>query len=176
MQGTNVFVTWSSPAEARDIDSYNVYRDGVLYSEEVSSTFFIDLATTAGATYIYNITTLYDGGWESEYSNDAEITITGAGGDLIPLVTELEGNFPNPFNPTTTIKFGLNEPALVILEVYNIRGEKVRTLVDSELEAKYHTVQWNGEDGSGKNVSSGVYFYKMKAGKYTSTKKMIMMK
>ncbi|OPX26235.1 MAG: hypothetical protein B1H06_05975 [Candidatus Cloacimonas sp. 4484_143] len=176
MQGTNVFVTWSSPAEARDIDSYNVYRDGVLYSEEVSSTFFIDLATTAGATYIYNITTLYDGGWESEYSNDAEITITGAGGELIPLVTELEGNFPNPFNPTTTIKFGLNEPALVTLEVYNIRGEKVRTLVDSELEAKYHTVHWNGEDGSGKNVSSGVYFYKMKAGSYTSTKKMIMMK
>jgi type IX secretion system substrate protein len=176
IQGANVFVTWSSPTETRDIDSYNVYRDGILYSEEVSSTFFIDIDATSGETYIYNITTLYDGGWESEYSNDAEITITGAGGELIPLVTELEGNFPNPFNPTTTIKFGLNESATVTLEVYNIRGEKVRTLVDSELEAKYHTVLWNGEDSSGKNVSSGVYFYKMKAGEYSSTKKMIMMK
>jgi len=92
------------------------------------------------------------------------------------LVTELEGNYPNPFNPTTTINFSLKTAEKTLLEVYNIRGEKVRTLVDGELQADYHSIVWNGKDNSGKKSASGVYFYKMKAGSYQQTKKMILMK
>jgi Peptidase family C25/Propeptide_C25/Carboxypeptidase regulatory-like domain/Secretion system C-terminal sorting domain/Peptidase family C25, C terminal ig-like domain len=175
-QNSNVYLEWDAISALRDFNSYSVYRDGMLVGEDISNTFYLDTEVTSGETYIYNTTAVYDGGWESEYSNDAEIMATISGGILIPLVTELEGNYPNPFNPTTVIKFGLSEAASVTLEVYNIKGEKVRTLINSGLEAKYHTVTWNGKDDSRKNVSSGVYFYKMKAGSYTSTKKMIMMK
>ncbi len=85
-------------------------------------------------------------------------------------------NYPNPFNPTTTINYTLKEDTKVILEIYNIKGQKVRTLVDKHLEASNHTVVWNGRNDSGKSVYSGIYFYKMKSGNYSSTKKMILLK
>jgi flagellar hook assembly protein FlgD len=74
------------------------------------------------------------------------------------------------------VKFSLNQPTRVRIDVYNIKGEMVKTLVNEELDAAYHTVTWNGDDTNGRLVGSGVYFYKMRAGKYTSTKKMILMK
>lgn len=93
-----------------------------------------------------------------------------------PVITTLKGNYPNPFNPTTTISFSLKQKDQVSLEIYNLLGQKVRTLVSGELDSGTHNVTWNGRDGNNRPVSSGVYFYKMKAGRYTSTKKMIMMK
>jgi len=92
------------------------------------------------------------------------------------LSTSLQGNYPNPFNPTTTIKFVLSEDSYVTLEVYNIKGAKVCTLVEGEYEAGFHNVLWNGTDDSGKPVSSGMYFYKMNTGKNIATKKMVLMK
>ena len=102
--------------------------------------------------------------------------ITGTN-DLPVLTTKLYGNYPNPFNPTTTISFSVAQTSsFVNLEVFNIKGQKVKTLVDKILPAGNHTIVWNGEDENGKPVSSGVYFYKMKAGAYNSTKKMILLK
>ncbi len=87
-------------------------------------------------------------------------------------------NFPNPFNPSTTISFSLTakDAKNTKLEIYNLKGQKVKTLVNEELSAGKHSVVWNGTDDSDKSVSSGIYFYKMRAGSYTSTKKMILMK
>ena len=87
-------------------------------------------------------------------------------------------NFPNPFNPSTTISFSLTakDAKNAKLEIYNLKGQKVKTLVNEELAAGKHSVVWNGTDDSDKSVSSGIYFYKMRAGSYTSTKKMILMK
>lgn len=93
-----------------------------------------------------------------------------------PVITALSGNYPNPFNPSTTIQFSLKERGHVSLEVFNILGQKVKTLVDNELTPGAHSVAWNGKDNKGQNLPSGVYFYRMKSGRYTSTKKMIMMK
>lgn len=102
---------------------------------------------------------------------------TSSNNDLVsPLITELQGNYPNPFNPTTSIRFSLRESSPVQMEIYNLAGQKVRTLLNANMAAGNHIVTWNGLDNSGKPVSSGVYFYKMSSGKYTSTKKMIMMK
>ncbi|MDD4309824.1 MAG: C25 family cysteine peptidase [Candidatus Cloacimonetes bacterium] len=95
---------------------------------------------------------------------------------LNPAITALIGNYPNPFNPTTTIKFSLKTKSPVNLEIYNIMGQKVRTLVKGDIDQGFHSVVWNGKDGNNRPVSSGVYFYKLDAGKYTSTKKMIIMK
>ncbi|MGC9361313.1 MAG: FlgD immunoglobulin-like domain containing protein, partial [Candidatus Syntrophosphaera sp.] len=92
------------------------------------------------------------------------------------LITQLKGNYPNPFNPETTIRFSLKEAAPVNIGIYNVKGQLVKTLVNDEKASGNHSVVWNGRDDNGSSVSSGVYFYKMNAGKYSSTKKMILMK
>ena len=96
--------------------------------------------------------------------------------DEIVFVNELKGNYPNPFNPTTTINFSIAKSDLVTLDIYNSRGQKVRTLVNDNLSAGEHNIVWNGKDKNSRSVNSGVYFYKIKSGKFTSTKKMILLK
>jgi len=90
--------------------------------------------------------------------------------------TKLKANYPNPFNPTTSISFDVDAPSAVNIDVYNIKGQKVKTLVDRFYEIGSHTVQWNGTDETGHPVSSGIYFYKMTAGGYTATQKMLLLK
>ena len=85
-------------------------------------------------------------------------------------------NFPNPFNPTTTISYSLKENAKVSLTIFNIKGQKVKTLVNEVLPSGDHSADWNGRDSNGKQVSSGIYFYKLKAGDYQRVKKMILLR
>lgn len=92
------------------------------------------------------------------------------------LTTVLQGNHPNPFNPTTTIRYSVKEAAPVSIEIYNLRGQRVKRLVNEIKAAGQHNAVWNGTDDAGRVVSSGVYFYKMNTGKYNATKKMIMIK
>ncbi|MFO7659402.1 MAG: S8 family serine peptidase [Candidatus Cloacimonadaceae bacterium] len=92
------------------------------------------------------------------------------------LVTLLSGNYPNPFNPETTISYSIKNSAEVSIDIYNLKGQKVRTLVSDKKAAGNHSVVWNGTDDSNKPVSSGVYFYRMQAGVYSSTRKMMLMK
>ncbi|MCC7429689.1 T9SS type A sorting domain-containing protein, partial [bacterium] len=89
----------------------------------------------------------------------------------------LKQNFPNPFNPTTTIEFDLKEKSLVTLSVYNSKGELVQTLVNQELEAGNNfKAVWNGTNFSGKQVASGIYFYELRTENFSKTKKMILLK
>ncbi|MDP2174161.1 MAG: carboxypeptidase regulatory-like domain-containing protein [Candidatus Cloacimonadaceae bacterium] len=95
----------------------------------------------------------------------------------VPVVaTELHNNFPNPFNPETTISFGVRDASLVTIDIYNVKGQLVKTLLNEIKESGNHSVIWRGTDNNNRAVSSGVYYYKMSAGKYSSTKKMILMK
>ena len=119
-----------------------------------------------------------DGLWYVWFIDDVLVTGSSADGDQnAPVVaTELHGNYPNPFNPETTIRYSVKTPEAVRIEIYNVKGQLVKTLVNEAKAAGNHTVVWNGRDNNNSAVSSGVYFYKMTAGKYSSTKKMIMMK
>ncbi len=90
--------------------------------------------------------------------------------------TELMGNYPNPFNPTTTIAFSLAEKSSVNLSVYNIKGQKVKTLVSGMTDSGEHRIEWDGKDSSSKPSSSGVYFYRLKTAGYDRVKKMILIK
>ncbi len=94
----------------------------------------------------------------------------------IPQVNALAQNYPNPFNPETSIAFSMKEAGRVTVDVYNVKGQKVKTLVDEYRQAGNHSVVWNGRDENNSKVASGVYFYKMRNGKFSSTKKMILMK
>ena len=91
-------------------------------------------------------------------------------------VTALRGNFPNPFNPETTVSFSLKQAQRVTVEIYNLLGQRVKTLVNEELAAGNHTYQWNGKDDAGHSAGSGIYFLKMRTGAYSATTKMVMMK
>lgn len=99
---------------------------------------------------------------------------------LKPTKYELYQNFPNPFNPTTEIRFALKEDSNVELSIYNIKGQKVKQLLDTDKNYGYHKVVWNGDDQHGSKVSSGIYFYvisvKNDKESYREIKKMMMMK
>jgi len=84
--------------------------------------------------------------------------------------------YPNPFNPTTTISFSIPEDNEIELTVFNIKGQKVKTLLSDQLSAGQHSVVWDGRDDSNKTVGSGIYFYKLKTDNLAKTKKMILMK
>lgn len=91
-------------------------------------------------------------------------------------ITEVLGNYPNPFNPETTIALNVSEPGFVELKIYNSRGQMVKTLVNEFMQAGEHRFRWNGRDEANREVSSGIYFYRMKQGTVTSNGKMILMK
>jgi hypothetical protein len=97
-------------------------------------------------------------------------------GVSLPTEFGLSQNTPNPFNPTTKVSFALPTPSKVSLAVYNVLGQHVTTLVDAFMPAGYQEVIWDGSDKDGHTVASGVYFYKLRAGDFTDTKKMLMLK
>jgi hypothetical protein len=89
--------------------------------------------------------------------------------------TALKGNMPNPFNPETSIRYDILEPCIVKIEVYNLKGQKVRTLLNEARTSGRHSVVFDAKDDRGNMLSSGVYFYRFTAGSYTSTRKMLLM-
>ena len=95
---------------------------------------------------------------------------------LLPTAFELEQNFPNPFNPQTTIAFSVPEASRVRLVIFNLLGQKIITLVDDILPPGRRDVVWYGRDQSGRDVSSGIYFYHLSADDYSETRKMVLMK
>jgi len=94
----------------------------------------------------------------------------------IPDVFALHQNYPNPFNPVTTIRFDVPQENHIRMDIYNILGQRVRTLVNSDMQAGYHTIRWNGTNDMGKPLSSGMYIYRIHSSEFTSVKKLVLMK
>ena len=90
--------------------------------------------------------------------------------------TKLVANYPNPFNPSTTIYFELANESSVQINIFNIRGQLIKTLVNDIYPAGTFKTEWNGTDTNNRNVASGIYFYQMKTESYTSTRRMIILK
>jgi hypothetical protein len=96
---------------------------------------------------------------------------------ILKPITILHQNYPNPFNPTTTISFSVTQTSsFVTLEIYNIKGQKVKTLVNKVLPAGEHSVVWDGKNTNNKTVASGIYFYNLKVGHYKKARKMLLIK
>jgi hypothetical protein len=109
-------------------------------------------------------------------SGEYLIVVSTDDGSLAPLTTILRQNYPNPFNPETVISFSLKEDDRVRISVYNIRGERIYTLLDSNLEAGEHSLLWEGKDDQGRVMPTGVYFYRMETSKESLSKKMLLIK
>lgn len=109
----------------------------------------------------------------------AEVTaarVNGREGGLLPDEPSLAQNFPNPFNPATEIEYSLSEAGRVRVDVINVLGQVVKTLVDGEQAAGNHTVTWYGTDAANQQVASGMYFYRMQAKGFVATKRMLLLR
>jgi len=115
----------------------------------------------------------------STFTEEQSFYVEGVSVDnefVAPLATRLNNNYPNPFNPETKISFVLSNETDVTLVIYNITGQKVMTLVDDKLRQGDHSFVWKGQDNYNRPVSSGIYFYRLNAGQYSETKKMLLLK
>lgn len=95
---------------------------------------------------------------------------------ILPQVYDLSQNYPNPFNPLTEISYALPLASNVELRVYNVAGQRVKTLVNKKQEPGYYTITWDSTNDNGREVSSGTYFYRMKSGEFEGVRKMLLLK
>ncbi|MDP8204694.1 MAG: T9SS type A sorting domain-containing protein [Candidatus Tenebribacter mawsonii] len=131
----------------------------------------------------YQVLNLQTGEYETKsiFSGRQDYSILRFGNDDEPenntlSTPKLHGNYPNPFNPTTTISFSLPDEQEIDLTIYNIKGQKVKRLINGQLTAGQHSMIWDGKDTNEKSVSTGIYFYKLKTGNDVLTRKMLMLK
>jgi hypothetical protein len=124
-----------------------------------------------------------DGMDDTEASNGPRSLHVDAGWALgvndelgIPVVFALHQNYPNPFNPVTSIRFDVPEESRVLLDIYNVTGQKVATLVNGNMQPGFHSIRWNGTNENGKQLASGMYIYRISSSKFTDVKKLILMK
>ncbi len=156
----------------RHVTGYKVYMNGNLQGTTTDT--YWDFSELESGNYTAGVKAIYSSGSESDL-----VTIDFVDNDnpvQIPKVTKLNKNYPNPFNPETTISYSVKNAGPVSINIFNIKGQKIRTLVNEDKVAGNYKVVWKGLDNNNKKVASGIYFYRMKSGNYTSTKKMILMK
>ena len=95
-------------------------------------------------------------------------------GAKAPLETRLIGNYPNPCNPSTVITYSIGNPANVKINIYNIQGQKIKTLINDHQEPGMYDIRWNGVDDQDNHVASGMYIYRLEAGKYITSNKIML--
>lgn len=163
-----------SSRNSRELTGFKVYRDGGMIHEITDATVmtYNDM-DVAGGTHTYYVAAVY--GDEEVNSNSVEILASDSE-NLEAYTTSYKGNFPNPFNPTTTVRFSIAKAADVKLVVYNVKGQIVKTLANETMAIGNHEVQWNGNDNNGKSCASGIYYIRMNVDNYSKTSKMLLMK
>ncbi|MDY6915031.1 MAG: T9SS type A sorting domain-containing protein, partial [Candidatus Cloacimonadota bacterium] len=159
------------PATIADIDEDG---DPEVVSGISNGVYAIDIKTTYGSQHPW-IT--YRGNYHrTGYFEDNDLVANEPQG-LPEFKQKLFAAYPNPFNPSTNISFALSQPAHVNIIIYNIKGQKIRTLTSNEYEKGKYILNWNGEDNNLQSVSSGIYFYKMEVnGKTTEVRKCMLLK
>ena len=150
----------------------------ILAGQSADITITYDASNLIEGEYTANITITSNDPAEPEVIIPVTLTVgyVGSEPDVLPVVTKLHGNYPNPFNPATTIEFSIQNESNINLTIFNIKGQKIKSLVNESISAGEHSVLWNGRDTNDKQVSSGIYFYKMKAGDYQKVRKMLLLK
>ncbi|UCF04982.1 MAG: choice-of-anchor D domain-containing protein, partial [bacterium] len=178
--GSGNQLTWDSSPEP-DFQYYRIYRGDTEDFPPGPGNLVHETATESwsdpeydGWDVHYKITALDYAGNESDAASPGSTT-----GDEVPSVPKafaLYQNAPNPFNPTTTIRFDLPRAVHVKLSVYNVKGELIATLVNQSMTEGRKEVAWSAKDNKGRAVSSGIYFYRLVAGDFVQTKKMVLLR
>ena len=182
----HIELNWTVQSE-NNLSGYNVYHST---SNDVATRVKVNSgniqATNAATSHSYNYAiSEASGTWyywlESVEMNGGTtlygpVAITTSISEVAPAVTALETAYPNPFNPSTTIKYSLKQASDVKIVIYNAKGQLVRTLVNGHKEAGYYNATWIGNDDRGNRVASGIYLYKMITKDYVKVQKMMMIK
>jgi hypothetical protein len=132
-----------------------------------------DVDPATGRTICF---TLNPGDMDISWDAGAHPDVSAAGEEALPAQALLHPNAPNPFNPATSIAFDLPAAENVTLTVYSVEGRLVKILLQERLAAGRHVSSWNGRDARGRPVASGTYIYRLQAGSYTETKRMVLIK
>ena len=171
-------------SDANDLSHYNVYRSD-LPEFNIEETYFIgesndpvysDDITELGQ-YYYMVTAVdihENEGDPSEVVNIELLSLEDIHG--LPEDFAIHQNYPNPFNPTTTLRYDTPESGTVSILIYDMMGRQIRTLVNENVSAGYHFVQWDGTNETGSPVAAGVYIYSLNSGSFRAIKKMILLK
>ncbi|MFC1556442.1 fibronectin type III domain-containing protein [candidate division KSB1 bacterium] len=174
-----VVLGWETASES-DAAGYNLYRSRSRENgfERITEKMidagrtdyrFVDDGVRVGLCYFYKLEFVSGSGHGLEFE-PVEILVSA------PRTYRLHENYPNPFNPETTIKFELPKQDRVRLIIYNVLGQQVKALLDTEKEAGFHDITWDGTDDFGRLAASGVYFYRIASGSFVQTKKMLLIK
>ncbi len=191
--GCRVQLTWSTASET-EMNGFNVFRNSrneeinaelvnssIIRSNNVASGSeynFCDIDVDHSSTYYYWLESVSLNGSSNIYGPVC-VTISEEKDKETPQeFTNLgiKGIYPNPFNPETNIDYSVKEDTPVVISVFNLKGQKVKTLVDKTVFAGDHKIIWQGDSDSGSSVSSGVYFVKMITGNHIETRKIVLMK
>jgi hypothetical protein len=178
--GSGNQLTWD-PSPETDFQYYRVYRGDSEDFTPGPGNLVHETATEAWADpeydgwgLYYKVTALDHVGNESEPASPA--TVTSEETPSTPKAFALHQNVPNPFNPVTAIRFDLPRPAHVTLTIYSVKGELVATLADGPMTEGQKELSWMGRDDGGRSVASGVYFYRLTAGDFVQTRKMVLLR
>ncbi len=179
---THVDLQWE-PSMDDDFQYFVVHR---ARNADLTDATVIDMTTSPGTsdtdiavgqTYYYQVVAVDANGNVSDGSNVVTTYIVSVDDtEILPAAFGLSQNYPNPFNPTTSIEFALPQASEVSLVIYNLLGQKVRTLVNGYVSAGYINTSWDGLDQNGKEISSGTYIYRLQTAEQTFSKKMVLMK
>ncbi len=191
--GCRVQLTWSTASET-EMNGFNVFRNSrneeinaelvnssIIRSNNVASGSeynFCDIDVDHSSTYYYWLESVSLNGSSNIYGPVC-VTISEEKDKETPQeFTNLgiKGIYPNPFNPETNIDYSVKEDTPVVISVFNLKGQKVKSLVDKTVSAGDHKIIWQGDSDSGSSVSSGVYFVKMITGNHIETRKIVLMK
>ncbi|MFH2050118.1 MAG: FlgD immunoglobulin-like domain containing protein [bacterium] len=167
--------------EAGEICGSGIYSDGILRFTPVYGRDEISKAANNELSESYTITIndqrVYPALYWTENGDRIEISeLFSSSSETLPEKYNLSQNYPNPFNPSTSIDFALQKSNRIILEVFNITGQKVKILLDDYREAGNYSIQWDGTDNNDNRVASGMYLYRLTSGDYAECKKMMLVK
>jgi predicted CXXCH cytochrome family protein len=171
-----------TPVDQDDVAKFLVYRGATIDFTpgaplaEVAALTYTDPSITTGQVAYYMIQGVDKSGNLGELSSPTQATGVEMTDGAVPTEYALGQNYPNPFNPTTIIPFSLPNAGRVVLNVYTISGELVATVLDNDLAAGRWTATWDGKDKSGRHVATGMYLYRIQAEKFSSVKKMVLLK
>ena len=179
---TYVVLTWDSVTDD-DFEYFILERStNIEFTEDINSealitNYFEDDDLEYDTEYFYRLYYV-SGGDNSEYSDILSVTLDwmSVEGDQLPKTYALHQNYPNPFNPITTLRYGLPEDAMVNITIYDMMGRVVSNLVNNKKYGGYKSVKWNATNNQGEPVTAGVYLYKIQAGDFVDTRKMILLK
>jgi hypothetical protein len=186
INNNSAVLSWVLPAQSNSALTYTVqYGKKQDFSDastvaNVKSTNVTVSNLDKGTTYYWRASSQTNTGSTSNYSGSGSFNTNSVTGvtiePVVPTNYELQQNYPNPFNPSTKISFSLTQSSIVTINIYDMLGRVVKTLVNNEMPAGVHTFEWRGDNNSGGLVASGPYIYRINAGEFTATKKMVFLK